>query len=261
MSNIVAILTLSLFVTGYCVGYVPRHDFYQSDICEIFVSFWRPILWAPLSERYGRRPIFIVSFFLYVVSGINSASSYLFVYLLQLWQCTQVGSALARNTATVLVFRFLGGTFAACPLSNSGCVYDAMWLRLALIYTVHYPLVGLWYLIYGMQKREERHWPSLRSCHSLGHPSVRQSLAFLVKTRAGDGSSGSWPSLWALNLMAIVIIYLIWFEFLGRRLLGHDRCYDARNVLVWHLSILSEILESIYCRLQAHYSSVQSAET
>ncbi|KJA29613.1 hypothetical protein HYPSUDRAFT_31558 [Hypholoma sublateritium FD-334 SS-4] len=86
MSEIVAILTLSLFVTGYCVG---------------------PILWAPLSERYGRRPIFIISFFLYV--------------------CTQVGSALARNTASVLVFRFLGGTFAACPLSNSGAVISDIW--------------------------------------------------------------------------------------------------------------------------------------
>ncbi|KAF8958850.1 major facilitator superfamily domain-containing protein [Flammula alnicola] len=86
MSEIVAILTLSLFVTGYCVG---------------------PILWAPLSERYGRRPIFLISFFLYV--------------------CTQLGSALARNTASVLVFRFLGGTFAACPLSNSGALISDIW--------------------------------------------------------------------------------------------------------------------------------------
>ncbi|PPQ98787.1 hypothetical protein CVT24_003345 [Panaeolus cyanescens] len=86
MSEKVATLTLSLFVTGYCVG---------------------PILWAPLSERYGRRPIFLIAFFLYV--------------------CTQLGSALARNTATVLVFRFLGGTFAACPLSNSGALIADMW--------------------------------------------------------------------------------------------------------------------------------------
>lgn len=39
-------LTISLFVAGYCIG---------------------PILWAPLSEQYGRRPVFIVSFIGYVV--------------------------------------------------------------------------------------------------------------------------------------------------------------------------------------------------
>ncbi|KAF9464294.1 MFS general substrate transporter [Collybia nuda] len=86
MSEKVATLTLSLFVTGYCVG---------------------PILWGPLSERYGRRPIFLSAFFLYV--------------------CTQLGSALAKNTASVLVFRFLGGTFAACPLSNSGALISDIW--------------------------------------------------------------------------------------------------------------------------------------
>ena len=66
---------------GYCVG---------------------PILWGPLSEQYGRRPVFLVSFAVYTMF--------------------QVGNALARNTAQVLVFRFLGGTFAACPLTNSGAI-------------------------------------------------------------------------------------------------------------------------------------------
>lgn len=32
------------------------------------------------------------------------------------------GGALARNTASVLIFRFLGGTFAAAPLTNTGSV-------------------------------------------------------------------------------------------------------------------------------------------
>jgi hypothetical protein len=32
----------------------------------------------------------------------------------------QVGGALARNTASILIFRFLGGVFAAAPLTNSG---------------------------------------------------------------------------------------------------------------------------------------------
>lgn len=75
----VGALLLSLFVGGYCVG---------------------PLVWGPLSEQYGRRPIAIVSFIFYV--GF------------------QVGCALSPNTGAILAFRFLGGTFAAAPMTNSG---------------------------------------------------------------------------------------------------------------------------------------------
>lgn len=77
----VATLTIALFVAGYCVG---------------------PLLWGPLSEQYGRKPIFLVSFTAY--TGF------------------QVGCALSQNTASILIFRFLGGIFAAAPLANSGYV-------------------------------------------------------------------------------------------------------------------------------------------
>ena len=77
----VATLTISLFVAGYCVG---------------------PLVWGPLSESFGRKPVFVVTFIIY--TGF------------------QVGCALAQDTAQILVFRFLGGTFAAAPLANSGCV-------------------------------------------------------------------------------------------------------------------------------------------
>ncbi|ODN90718.1 polyamine transporter 1 [Cryptococcus wingfieldii CBS 7118] len=66
-SQEVAILTISLFVAGYCVG---------------------PLLWGPLSESYGRRPIFIIAFFCYT---------------------------------------FLGGTFASAPLTNSGALLADIW--------------------------------------------------------------------------------------------------------------------------------------
>ncbi|KAL7422377.1 hypothetical protein Q5752_003023 [Cryptotrichosporon argae] len=82
----VAILTISLFVAGYCVG---------------------PLLWGPLSEVYGRRPIFIIAFVVY--TGM------------------QVGCALSPNTAAILVFRFLGGIFAASPLTNSGALLADIW--------------------------------------------------------------------------------------------------------------------------------------
>lgn len=86
ISTEVAILCISLFVAGYCLG---------------------PLLWGPLSETYGRRPIFIGAFIVYV--GM------------------QVGCALAPNVGALLAFRFLGGTFAAAPLTNSGALLADIW--------------------------------------------------------------------------------------------------------------------------------------
>ncbi|EIW63711.1 MFS general substrate transporter [Trametes versicolor FP-101664 SS1] len=82
----VATLTIALFVAGYCVG---------------------PLLWGPLSEQYGRKPVFLISFTAY--TGF------------------QVGCALSQNTASILIFRFLGGVFAAAPLANSGAVMSDVW--------------------------------------------------------------------------------------------------------------------------------------
>ncbi|KAA1468270.1 MFS general substrate transporter [Dentipellis sp. KUC8613] len=66
-----------------------------------------PLFWGPLSEQVGRRPVFLVSFLFY--TGF------------------QVGCALSQNTASILIFRFLGGTFAAAPLTNSGGVVGDVW--------------------------------------------------------------------------------------------------------------------------------------
>ncbi|TFK56979.1 MFS general substrate transporter [Heliocybe sulcata] len=86
MSREVATLAISLFVAGYCVG---------------------PLLWGPMSEQVGRRPVFLVAFLCYT--------------------CFQVGCALAPNTGALLVFRLLGGMFAAAPLTNSGAILSDMW--------------------------------------------------------------------------------------------------------------------------------------
>ncbi|SNX82858.1 probable mfs-multidrug-resistance transporter [Melanopsichium pennsylvanicum] len=82
----VASLSLSIFVAGYCLG---------------------PLLWGPLSEQFGRRPIFIIAMLVYT--------------------CFNVGCALSKNTGSLLVFRFLAGTFAASPLTNSGGVIADLW--------------------------------------------------------------------------------------------------------------------------------------
>jgi MFS family permease len=86
MSSLVGVMTISLFVAGFAVG---------------------PFVWAPLSESYGRRPIFMIAFAL----------------------CTgcQIGCALSRTSAQMLVFRFLGGCFSAAPLTNSGGLISDIW--------------------------------------------------------------------------------------------------------------------------------------
>ncbi|KAK4049005.1 hypothetical protein OIV83_004366 [Microbotryomycetes sp. JL201] len=86
VSQEVGILLISIFVAGYCLG---------------------PLLWGPLSERYGRRLVFLVSWLPYL--GF------------------QVGAALSKNIGSIIVFRFLGGTFAAAPLTNSGGVIADLW--------------------------------------------------------------------------------------------------------------------------------------
>jgi DHA1 family multidrug resistance protein-like MFS transporter len=79
-------LVVTLFLLGYCFG---------------------PLFWAPLSEFYGRRYIFYISFIGYVI----------FNFL----------CAFANNFAALLIGRFLTGTFASSPLSNSPAVLADIW--------------------------------------------------------------------------------------------------------------------------------------
>ncbi|KAG6819299.1 hypothetical protein H0H93_013217 [Arthromyces matolae] len=66
-----------------------------------------PLLWGPLSEEYGRRPIFIYTFIVYTIF--------------------QVAPAVSQNTTSILVFRFLGGFFAAAPMTNSPALISDIW--------------------------------------------------------------------------------------------------------------------------------------
>ena len=79
-------LVVTLFLLGYCFG---------------------PLFWAPLSEFYGRRWIFYISFTLY----------FAFNFL----------CAFAPNFGSLLVGRFLTGTFASSPLSNAPGVLADIW--------------------------------------------------------------------------------------------------------------------------------------
>ena len=79
MSTEVVTLDLSLYVLGFALG---------------------PLLLAPLSEYYGRNPVYIASWGLLVIF--------------------QIPLAVAPNIATIIVCRFLQGCFGSAPLTNTG---------------------------------------------------------------------------------------------------------------------------------------------
>lgn len=86
VSSEAAALTVTLFLLGYCAG---------------------PLIFAPLSEFYGRRIIFYITFLAYIA----------FNFL----------CAFAPNFGSLLVGRFLSGTFVSAPLSNSPGVLADLW--------------------------------------------------------------------------------------------------------------------------------------
>ncbi|KAJ9131653.1 MFS general substrate transporter [Pleurostoma richardsiae] len=79
-------LTITVFLLGYCAG---------------------PLVFGPLSEWFGRRWIFYITFLLYIA----------FNFL----------CAFAPNFGALLVGRFLTGTFVSAPLSNSPGVLADLW--------------------------------------------------------------------------------------------------------------------------------------
>ena len=85
VSTTVATLGVSLFVLGFAVG---------------------PLLWAPLSEFYGRQIVFFLTYM--ALTAFNA------------------GAAAAQNIETLIVLRFFAGAFGASPLTNSGGVIADM---------------------------------------------------------------------------------------------------------------------------------------
>ncbi|KAJ5666789.1 hypothetical protein N7462_011198 [Penicillium macrosclerotiorum] len=75
----IAILGVSLFVLGFAIG---------------------PLIWAPLSEIFGRRHIFTISFAF--LTAFNA------------------GAAGSQNIQTLIILRFLAGCFGSSPFGNAG---------------------------------------------------------------------------------------------------------------------------------------------
>lgn len=61
-----------------------------------------PLLWAPLSEVYGRRPAVLTPMFVAI--------------------CFSFGTATAKDLQTVMLTRFFGAFFASAPVTNTGGV-------------------------------------------------------------------------------------------------------------------------------------------
>ncbi|EPS33083.1 hypothetical protein PDE_08045 [Penicillium oxalicum 114-2] len=83
----VATLGVSLYVLGFALG---------------------PLIWAPMSELYGRQLVFISTY-----CGLT------------VFCAATIG---AKNSASLLIFRFLAGAFGSSPFTNSGGVIADMFL-------------------------------------------------------------------------------------------------------------------------------------
>jgi multidrug resistance protein len=86
VSTEVSTLGLTLLLLGFGVG---------------------PLLWAPLSEIYGRKSAVLVPYFIAAVFSF--------------------GTATAKDIQTVLITRFFAGFFGSAPVTNTGGVLGDIW--------------------------------------------------------------------------------------------------------------------------------------
>lgn len=87
VSDTVITLGLSLFILGFALG---------------------PLAWGPLSEEYGRQPLYFLTYA--ILTAFN------------------IGVATANSMPTLLALRFFAGAFGASPLTNSGGVIADMFI-------------------------------------------------------------------------------------------------------------------------------------
>ncbi|OAA36873.1 Major facilitator superfamily domain, general substrate transporter [Metarhizium rileyi] len=85
VSEEVSILGLSLFVLGFALG---------------------PLIWGPMSELYGRRPVYVISFMAFTAFS--------------------VAAPVSPNIQSLLVFRFLSCAFGSSSMTNGGGVITDM---------------------------------------------------------------------------------------------------------------------------------------
>ena len=100
VSNVAALVGLTLFVAGYGLGQYHLSNFPLRRLTQKF--YVGPMVWAPLSEvpQIGRMPVYIFTLAMFVV--------------------LQVPTALATNYGMLMAFRFLTGFFGSPILATGG---------------------------------------------------------------------------------------------------------------------------------------------
>ncbi|KAJ5637562.1 hypothetical protein N7490_007441 [Penicillium lividum] len=66
-----------------------------------------PLVWAPLSEVYGRKPAVLVPYFIAAIM--------------------MFGTAVAKDVQTIMLTRFFAGFFGSAPVTNTGGVLGDIW--------------------------------------------------------------------------------------------------------------------------------------
>ncbi|KAJ7499839.1 MFS general substrate transporter [Mycena latifolia] len=111
-SNITAVVALAVVAVAFGSAVVTG-DFEDIEADALTVSLMvvgfgiGPLAWSPLSELYGRRPLWIIPFIFYVVFNIPCA--------------------LAPNIQSLLVCRFLCGLFTSASLTLAGGAISDIW--------------------------------------------------------------------------------------------------------------------------------------
>ena len=150
VSQEVLTLGLSLFVLGFALG---------------------PLIWAPLSEAYGRKSVYMISFTAYMAFS--------------------VGAACAPNITGLLVLRFLASAFGSSSMTSTGGVIADMvrqgGARIVNFTVCHCSLFRpcIWYALDGPYSFSLL--PSLTSAVMSCQDPL--PVVFLPRPRDGDGIS------------------------------------------------------------------------
>ena len=86
-TDLIATLGVTTYVLGFAFG---------------------PLVWAPMSEVRGRRPVYLISWSVFTIF--------------------QIPCALAKNPTTLIVSRLIAGTFGSSPLANAGGTLADIWM-------------------------------------------------------------------------------------------------------------------------------------
>jgi hypothetical protein len=105
--------TWSSAVYAPAIDQVSKEFHVGTEVSLLGVSFLMmglglgPMIFAPLSEVYGRKPAVLIPYFL---AGVFS-----------------IGTATAKDIQTILITRFFTGLFGSAPVTNTGGVLGDIW--------------------------------------------------------------------------------------------------------------------------------------